>query len=45
MASIGWTKSPEGQGRDLNDCPHLKRWYDTMMSDEEKKILFNQRSR
>lgn len=64
MASIGWVKSYEGQGQDLNDFSNLKRWYDAMlarpavqrglavgaemrrpMSDDEKKILYNQRAR
>ena len=64
MACIGWVRSYEGQGQDLNEFPNLKRWFDTMMarpgvqrgiavgkdmhkpmSDEDKKILFNQRAR
>jgi len=32
MASIGWTRSYEGQGQDLNEFPHLKRWFETMMA-------------
>lgn len=63
MACIGWVRSHEGQGQDLNDFPNLKRWYETMlarpavqrgiavgqekrkpMTDDEKKILFNQRA-
>lgn len=32
MASIGWTRSYEGQGQNINEFPHLKRWYDTMMA-------------
>lgn len=32
MASIGWVKSHEGQGRDLNNFPHLKRWFDRMLA-------------
>lgn len=32
IASIGWTARHERQGQDLNDFPHLKRWYDTMMA-------------
>ena len=27
MASIGWTKSYKNQGQDLEDFPHLKRWF------------------
>ena len=30
MASIGWVIPHERQGQDLNDFPHLKRWYETM---------------
>jgi len=64
MACIGWVRSYEGQGQDLNEFPNLKRWFDTMMArpavqrgiavgqemrkpmtDEEKKVLFNQRAR
>jgi len=32
MASIGWVRSHEGQGQDLNDFPHLKRWYEAVMA-------------
>ncbi|WP_274424818.1 glutathione S-transferase family protein [Chelativorans sp. YIM 93263] len=32
MASVGWVKSHEGQGQDLNDFPNLKRWFDTLMA-------------
>lgn len=32
MASIGWVKSYERQGQDLNDFPNLKRWFETMMA-------------
>lgn len=32
IASIGWTARHERQGQDLNNFPHLKRWYDTMMA-------------
>ncbi len=28
MASIGWVIPHERQGQDLNDFPHLKRWYE-----------------
>ncbi|GGA75683.1 thiol:disulfide oxidoreductase [Nitratireductor aestuarii] len=64
MACIGWVRSYEGQGQDLNEFPNLKRWFDMMMArpavqrgiavgqemrkpmtDEEKKVLFNQRAR
>lgn len=63
MACVGWIRSHEGQGQDLNDFPHLKRWYETLMArpavqrgiavgqemrkpmtDDEKKILFNQKA-
>jgi GST-like protein len=32
MASIGWTRSYKNQGQDLEDFPHLKRWFDTIMA-------------
>ncbi len=32
MASIGWVIPHERQGQDLNDFPHLKRWYEAVKS-------------
>jgi GST-like protein len=32
MACVGWVRSYEKQGQDLNDFPHLKRWFETMMA-------------
>lgn len=32
MACIGWVKPYERQGQDLNEFPHLKRWFDTLMA-------------
>jgi len=32
MASIGWTKSYKNQGQDIEDFPHLKRWFDTILA-------------
>lgn len=32
MASVGWVKSHEGQGQDLNDFPHLKKWFETILA-------------
>lgn len=32
MASVGWVKSHEGQGQDLNDFPNLNRWYETLLA-------------
>ncbi|WP_265515637.1 glutathione S-transferase family protein [Nitratireductor luteus] len=32
IASIGWVKPYERQGQDLNDFPHLKRWFETIMA-------------
>ena len=32
MASYPWTVSYERQGQDLNDFPHLKRWFDAIRS-------------
>ena len=30
MASIGWTLGYERQGQDLDEFPHLKRWFEAM---------------
>ena len=30
MASYPWTVSHERQGQDLNDFPHLKRWFEVI---------------
>jgi GSH-dependent disulfide-bond oxidoreductase len=30
MASYPWIRSHEGQGQDLNDFPHLKRWFQSI---------------
>ncbi|MCA1403361.1 glutathione S-transferase N-terminal domain-containing protein [Ensifer sp. IC3342] len=32
MACIGWVIPHENQGQDLNDFPHLKRWFEAMLS-------------
>ncbi len=32
MASVGWVKSHEGQGQDLNEFPNLKRWFETLLA-------------
>jgi GST-like protein len=32
MASIGWMKSAERLGQNLNDFPHVKRWYDAVLA-------------
>ena len=32
MASIGWTRSYKNQGQDLDDFPHLKRWFDAILA-------------
>lgn len=32
MASIGWTRSYKNQGQDIDEFPHLRRWYDTMLA-------------
>ena len=32
MACIGWIRPYERQGQDLNDFPHLKRWFEAMMA-------------
>jgi GST-like protein len=30
MASLGWVRQYESGGQDLNDFPHLKRWFETL---------------
>ena len=32
MASVGWTRSYKNQGQDLEDFPHLKRWFDAILA-------------
>ncbi len=32
MASIGWVRSHEAQGQNLDDFPNLKRWYEAVMA-------------
>jgi GST-like protein len=32
MASVGWVKPYERQGQDLNEFPHLKRWFETTLA-------------
>ncbi|UPA25418.1 glutathione S-transferase N-terminal domain-containing protein [Shinella oryzae] len=32
MACVGWVRSYEKQGQDLNDFPHLKRWFEAVMA-------------
>ncbi len=32
MASIGWVRPWKNQGQDLDDFPHLKRWFETVMA-------------
>ena len=32
MAAVGWIKPHENQGQDLDDFPHLKRWFETMLA-------------
>ena len=32
MASVGWVRSYKNQGQDLEDFPHLKRWFDTILA-------------
>ncbi|TNB46994.1 glutathione S-transferase family protein [Martelella lutilitoris] len=32
MASIGWVRSYEAQGQNLDDFPNLKRWYEAVMA-------------
>ena len=30
--AIGWVKPYKNQGQDLDDFPHLKRWFETMLA-------------
>ncbi len=40
MSIIGWVKSHEGQGQNLDDFPNVKRWYALMMArDAVKRAL------
>lgn len=32
IASLGWIKPHKNQGQDLEDFPHLKRWYETLLA-------------
>jgi len=32
MACVGWIRPYARQGQDLNDFPHLKRWFETVMA-------------
>ncbi|PLX36803.1 MAG: glutathione S-transferase [Hyphomicrobiales bacterium] len=32
MAAVGWIKPYARQGQDLDDFPHLKRWFETMLA-------------
>ena len=32
MAALGWVKPYKNQGQDLEDFPHLKRWFETLTS-------------
>ncbi|GLQ38733.1 thiol:disulfide oxidoreductase [Rhizobium albus] len=32
MACVGWVKPHANQGQDLNDFPHLKRWFETLLA-------------
>jgi GST-like protein len=47
MASIGWVRSYKNQGQDLEDFPHLKRWFDTILARPavERAIVIGQERR
>ena len=30
IATFPWLRNPEGQGQNLEDFPHLKRWFDAI---------------
>ena len=32
MACVGWVKPYKNQGQDLEDFPHLKRWFEKLMA-------------
>ncbi len=32
IASVGWVRSYKNQGQDLEDFPHLKRWFEAIMA-------------
>lgn len=32
IASIGWVKPYKNQGQEIDDFPHLKRWFETLMA-------------
>ena len=32
MASVGWVRSHKNQGQDLDDFPHLRRWFETLLA-------------
>jgi GST-like protein len=32
MASIGWVRPYKNQGQEIEDFPHLKRWFDTLLA-------------
>lgn len=52
MAAIGWVKPFKRQGQDLDDFPHVKRWFETLMArpavqagmaaGEEKRLSINE---
>jgi GST-like protein len=47
MASVGWTRSYKNQGQDLEDFPHLKRWFDSILARPavERAIVVGQERR
>jgi GSH-dependent disulfide-bond oxidoreductase len=47
MASVGWVRSYKNQGQDLEDFPHLKRWFDTILARPavERAIVVGQERR
>lgn len=32
MAALGWVKPYKNQGQDIEDFPHLKRWFETLLA-------------
>ncbi|MBT1155275.1 glutathione S-transferase family protein [Aminobacter anthyllidis] len=32
IASLGWVKPYKNQGQEIDDFPHLKRWFDTLLA-------------
>ncbi len=40
MAAVGWVRLAERQGQELDDFPHLKRWFETIRARAAVKRAF-----